>query len=562
MLRRPTRLVATALWCPSCHITPPRCILPSPQPTATAAAITAVAAAARRNASSLIRSPAAATVSNDGAKADGAPSQPAKPSWHAGRRRRHGGENGDAASSDRPQNFKRTYLSRKLRALAEGGGGDGGRFVDLMVLRLTAGSGGRGGIHFARSLTQPLGPSAGGNGGRGGDVYVVGTRELTSLNSVLQRYRAEDGGRGGPNHQHGANGSDVVIQLPIGTVVRQVDSQEELARLKRFERGEVDEEDEQQREARLARSAAEALPGETDEERRERVAAERDRARLELVSRHFYFPDSYTPRPDRIKYLLERIPPRTPQPSDQAPLQIELLREGERHLVARGGRGGLGNPHFSPAGNVQLRGFAVAGLGEPGAAVWLEAELRTLADVGLVGLPNAGKSTLLAALTAARPRVAAHPFTTLRPHVGTLGGADGAADVRVADVPGLVAGAHLGVGLGHAFLRHIERCRAFLFVVDLSAPDPAGDLRLLRAELDAHSPGLASRPAIVVANKADLLARAGDNGRRPAAMDALVHAAGPGVPVVPVSARDRKNVAVLVDQLQALTDRLGSEEAT
>ncbi|KAI9330347.1 P-loop containing nucleoside triphosphate hydrolase protein [Zopfochytrium polystomum] len=326
----------------------------------------------------------------------------------------------------------------------------------LKVIKLTPGSGGDGGIHFMRSITLPLGPPGGGNGGRGGDIYIVGSKELTSFNSLLQRYRAGNGGKGGPNRRHGANGADIEVVVPIGTIVRQVDAQEEIARRSRIERG-------------------------------------------------------------------------------------------ERFLLARGGSGGLGNPHYAPPQNRLLRGFAVAGRGEPGEAVWIEVELRTLADAGLVGLPNAGKSTLLRAISGAKPRVSDHPFTTLRPHVGTVEhDGDKGWSAHVADVPGLVEGAHLDVGLGHSFLRHIERCKVLLYVVDLAGLDPARDLRVLREELEKHQEGLSKRKCIVVANKADLSELARSN------LEALVAEAGPDVPVIPVSAKERKNVEMVVLHLRKL----------
>jgi GTPase len=180
-------------------------------------------------------------------------------------------------------------------------------------------------------------------------------------------------------------------------------------------------------------------------------------------------------------------------------LVADLVGEGSRAVVARGGRGGRGNTTLAGPRDRVPR---VAEPGEEGEERRLDLELHTVADLGLVGLPNAGKSTLLAALTAARPKVAEYPFTTLTPNLGVAGG-----DRRyvIADIPGLIEGASEGRGLGHRFLRHIERCRALLFVVDLSAEDPAADLATLRAELEAYDPGLVERPGIVVGTKADLV---------------------------------------------------------
>jgi GTP-binding protein len=185
---------------------------------------------------------------------------------------------------------------------------------------------------------------------------------------------------------------------------------------------------------------------------------------------------------------------------DEHGLLADLVGEGSEAVIARGGRGGRGNARFVGPRN---RAPKSAEPGEEGEARRLRLELRTVADVGLVGLPNAGKSTLLSTLTAAKPKIAEYPFTTLTPNLGVAE----AGDQRfvVADIPGLVEGAHRGKGLGHRFLRHILRCRSLLFVVDLSAPDPAADLETLRAELRAYDDTLAGRPSVVVGTKADLV---------------------------------------------------------
>lgn len=195
--------------------------------------------------------------------------------------------------------------------------------------------------------------------------------------------------------------------------------------------------------------------------------------------------------------LLIRVPDGT-RVEDEHGLLADLVGEGSRAVVARGGRGGRGNASLATSRDRVPRG---AEGGERGEEKRLAVELRIVADVGLVGLPNAGKSTLLASLTAAHPKIADYPFTTLAPNVGVAG-----EDERfvVADVPGLVEGAHEGRGLGHRFLRHVSRCRALVLVVDLSAPDPAADLGIVREELRAYDPSLASRPSLVVGTKIDL----------------------------------------------------------
>lgn len=185
---------------------------------------------------------------------------------------------------------------------------------------------------------------------------------------------------------------------------------------------------------------------------------------------------------------------------DEEGLLADLVGAGARAIVARGGRGGRGNAALAGPRNRVPR---AAEAGEHGEERRLSVQLRTVADVGLVGLPNAGKSTLLSRLTAARPKIAAYPFTTLTPNLGVAGMDD--ERFVVADVPGLVEGAHAGRGLGDRFLRHVSRCRALVLVVDLSSAEPASDLRTVRAELAAYDPELASRPQLVVGTKADLV---------------------------------------------------------
>jgi GTPase len=205
-------------------------------------------------------------------------------------------------------------------------------------------------------------------------------------------------------------------------------------------------------------------------------------------------------------------------------------------VVARGGRGGRGNASLATSRN---RAPGTAERGEPGEEVRLRLELRLVVDVGLVGLPNAGKSTLLSKLTAATPKVAEYPFTTLTPNLGV---AEGETRFVLADVPGLIEGAHEGRGLGHRFLRHVSRCRALAYVVDLTGEDPAADLALARAELRAFDPELAERPSIVAATKADLL--------DPDEAEAQAGRLGPGDEVVIVS-------GVTGEGLELLGKRLG-----
>jgi GTP-binding protein len=196
------------------------------------------------------------------------------------------------------------------------------------------------------------------------------------------------------------------------------------------------------------------------------------------------------------------VPPGTQIRSDDG-LLVDLVRAGDSALVARGGRGGLGNTHFATS---TQRAPRIAQRGEPGEERWLDLELKTIAQAALIGEPNAGKSSLLAASSAARPRIGDYPFTTLTPNLGVVEqGSLGAEDVFVlADVPGLIAGAHAGAGLGHRFLRHVERAPILVHVVDASRPDALDAYRTVRAELEAYNTEVASKPEIIAANKLDL----------------------------------------------------------
>jgi GTP-binding protein len=196
------------------------------------------------------------------------------------------------------------------------------------------------------------------------------------------------------------------------------------------------------------------------------------------------------------------VPPGTAVLDDETGALIaDLVAVGQTAMIARGGRGGLGNTHFKTSTHQAPKH---AQKGEPGEERWLRLELRLIADIGLVGLPNAGKSTLLAALTAAQPKIADYPFTTLEPNLGVmeLGDEDGRRPT-IADVPGLIEGASMGAGLGHAFLRHVERTRVLVQVVDGSGRDPGWDHDVIRDELRAHDPALLDKPMLVVFNKID-----------------------------------------------------------
>ncbi len=284
-------------------------------------------------------------------------------------------------------------------------------FLDRVKIWVRAGDGGAGAATFRREAHVPRGGPDGGDGGRGGSIYVRVDPGQTTLRDFQHRhhFRAEPGGRGERAKRHGKAGQDLHLAVPPGTAL---------------------------------------------------------------------FDDA------------------------SGALLADLVAVGQEALVARAGRGGLGNVHFATATHQAPRH---AQRGEPGEERWLRLDLRLIADIGLVGLPNAGKSTLLAALTAARPRIAPYPFTTLEPNLGVMELADD--DPRrptIADVPGLIEGASQGAGLGHAFLRHVERTRVLVHVVDGAARDPGWDYRVIRDELGAHDPRLLEKPTLVAFNKLDL----------------------------------------------------------
>ncbi|KAI9333864.1 P-loop containing nucleoside triphosphate hydrolase protein [Obelidium mucronatum] len=287
----------------------------------------------------------------------------------------------------------------------------------------------------------------------------------------------------------------------------------------------------------LSDEELEELEHQQEKELQEKRKAKKERE-LEFIRKYFIFRKDYIPHPDRIKLLRSRIPPRIPP---QPPICLDLSTHGERHLLVRGGRGGFGNPHFT---SNEIKGPGIASRGETGGNIWLEMELKTIADVGLVGLPNAGKSTLLKRITNAHPKIASYPFTTLNPYVGTIEYPD-SHTITVADIPGLVAGAHLNVGLGHEFLRHVERSTVLVYVIDLGGLDPGADFRVLRDELERYQEGLTGKPSLVLANKADVGALAKENlsGLREAVRESsMASKDGQQIIVVPISARDDKNI--------------------
>lgn len=288
------------------------------------------------------------------------------------------------------------------------------KFFDEAKIEVNAGSGGDGSASFRREKYVPKGGPDGGDGGRGGSIYAVADANLNTL--IDYRYtrifRAKDGENGRGRDQYGKGAEDIVLRVPVGTVIKDAESGETIA---------------------------------------------------------------------------------------------DLAKNGERALLAAGGKGGLGNLHFKSSINRAPKQFT---RGIPGQQRNLEMELRVLADVGLLGMPNAGKSTFIRAVSSARPKVADYPFTTLHPNLGVVRVGEARSFV-VADIPGLIEGAAEGAGLGHQFLRHLQRTHILLHLVDMApfdeGTDPVAEVKALANELKKYDAALAKKPRWLIFNKADLL---------------------------------------------------------
>ncbi len=288
------------------------------------------------------------------------------------------------------------------------------KFIDEARIQVSAGNGGNGVVSFRREKYEPEGGPNGGDGGRGGSVYAVADRNLNTLIEFryTRKFAAQRGENGGSSDCYGKGGDDIVLHMPVGTVLTDSNSGEIVA---------------------------------------------------------------------------------------------DLSTDGQRILIAKGGKGGLGNIHFKSSTNRAPRQCTK---GEPGEERELRLELRVLADVGLLGLPNAGKSTFIRAVSAARPKVADYPFTTMHPNLGVVRVSENKSFV-IADIPGLIEGAAEGAGLGIRFLKHLARTRVLLHIVDLAPldpdADPVHDARAIVGELEKYSPELAAKPRWLVLNKLDLI---------------------------------------------------------
>ncbi|MGH8020812.1 MAG: GTPase ObgE [Opitutaceae bacterium] len=285
-------------------------------------------------------------------------------------------------------------------------------FIDEVTVTVRAGDGGNGCVSFRREKYEPFGGPNGGDGGRGGDVVVLGDHDVNNLNDYRFRpnWRAADGEAGRGADQHGADGKHCILRVPPGTVISEAESDRMIA---------------------------------------------------------------------------------------------EVLADKEEVVLARGGNGGWGNTHFKSS---TTRAPKRANPGLPGEGGMYKLVLKCIADVGLVAFPNAGKSTLTNLITKARPKMAAYPFTTLHPQIGIIEYPEHYDRITLADIPGLIEGAHEDRGLGHRFLRHIERCRLLVLMLDMAgtdARDPSDDYQHLLKELELCDPALLEKPRIVAANKMD-----------------------------------------------------------
>jgi GTP-binding protein len=286
------------------------------------------------------------------------------------------------------------------------------KFLDQAKVYVRSGDGGAGAVSFRREKFIEFGGPDGGDGGRGGDVWMEAVDGLNTLIDYRyqQHFKAKTGGHGMGRDRHGAKGADAVLRVPAGTQVLAEDNETLLA---------------------------------------------------------------------------------------------DLTEVGERVRLAEGGNGGFGNAHFKSSTN---RAPRRANPGQEGKERWIWLRLKLIADIGIVGLPNAGKSTLLARVTSAKPKIADYPFTTLTPGLGVV--RHKGEEFVLADIPGLIEGAHAGVGTGDRFLGHIERCRALVHLVDVAGENPSGAYRAIRGELAAYGHGLAEKPEVVVLSRADVTDKA------------------------------------------------------
>lgn len=333
-------------------------------------------------------------------------------------------------------------------------------FLDEARINIKSGDGGRGCVSFRREKFVPLGGPNGGDGGRGGHVFIQASKEIFTLSDFKKRihFKAERAQHGQGSNKSGKDGRDLVIKVPCGTLIYD-------------ENGE---------------------------------------------------------------------------------LLADLVQDGQKILVLHGGWAGKGNAHFKTSTN-KAPGFAE--LGQPGQEMWIRLELRLLAEVGIIGFPNSGKSTLLAKISKARPKIADYPFTTLIPNLGVVR-LDNGINITFADIPGLIEGAHKGSGLGDKFLRHISRTKILVHLIDLSGldiKDPLRDYRIINKELESFSGKIKNIPQIVAGNKIDIISAFEKKDVLENALSKLK------IKPVFISALTGEGVGLMIEEVKALIDKLPKE---
>lgn len=345
-------------------------------------------------------------------------------------------------------------------------------FVDAVKIYVQAGKGGRGCVAFLREAFRPKGGPCGGNGGKGGDVILEADANVNNLVNLLcqPHLRAKNGEPGKGKGKDGGNAKDLLVKVPCGTLIWKLPDSK--------------------------RNSDDFSSSRKSEDNSKNAIPKASPIQPIVVMGNSRSQDSGFPQ------IFENFRDRNDSELQDAVLYGDLIESEQRFLIGRGGRGGLGNKNFATAKRQSTR-FAQPG--EAGTEGRFFLELRVIADIGFVGFPNAGKSTLLAALSRARPKIAEYPFTTLRPNIGIIEHADHT-QTTICDIPGIIEGAHKNAGLGHDFLRHIKRCKALAWLVDMAGADgrkPWEDYLQLRNELKAYDPAILKRRAIVLANKMD-----------------------------------------------------------
>lgn len=337
-------------------------------------------------------------------------------------------------------------------------------FADQVQIVIRSGKGGDGHVSFRRELYVPAGGPDGGDGGKGGDIIFVVDKGLNTLSDFrhMRKYAAGNGEEGGKRHCHGADGNDLIIKVPEGTIIKDAASGKVIA---------------------------------------------------------------------------------------------DMSHGNDRQTILKGGRGGKGNQHYATA-TMQAPKYAQPG--QEAKELTVQLELKSIADVGLVGFPNVGKSTFLSRVTNARPKIANYHFTTLNPNLGVVDLEDGRGFV-IADIPGIIEGASEGVGLGFEFLRHIERTRVIIHIVDAAGTegrDPIEDIRKINTELETYNPEMAKRPQVIAANKIDVLFDGEDSEE----VKQIKAAFEPeGIKVFPISAVSGKGVKALLYEVRRMLDEIGDD---